>query len=197
MKRYVNPRTFASLQLLAATLSLVFAGCSREPTVQMPTAEDRRVAKKAIAPNEILLMLRGGYKEKEVIAEINRRPVSEVVDSITENKLLDAGATGALITAMKSNEHVLTAPQKIAYDQDQTEREQQMQTDLANRRDLAASEEAARQQELRPAAELAAANAGEYPGERAGANAIRTSRQKLSLPEAVFGTECTIPGSEH
>jgi hypothetical protein len=147
MKRRTNRIFLAGTQLAFAVISLLGVGCGR--TVQLdPTAEDRRIAKQAIAPGEVLLMLRGGYKENSAITEVTRRRVSEVVDSITENKLLDAGATPALLAAMKKKENVLTAAQKVAYDEDQAARTEQVQQDTANRMRVAASQEADRQQEI-------------------------------------------------
>ncbi len=120
----MNPRAqtklIAGMQLGIAIISCALVSCSKQ-TADTPSAEDRRLAQQALAPAEVLLMMRGGYKEKDVIAEVTRRRVSEIVDSVTENKLVDVGASGELISALKAKKNVLTALQKIAYDEQQTE----------------------------------------------------------------------------
>jgi hypothetical protein len=139
---------FATLAFTLLAMLLTLAGCAKPPGVPVPTAEDRRIAKQAIALSEVLLRLRGGEREQQVLAEVTARRVPEVVDSITENKLLDARASSAFIAALKAPENVLTAAQKIAYDEYRSEQERAEQQDLANRRQLAAVEESARVAEI-------------------------------------------------
>ena len=93
-------------------------------------------------------MLRSGYKEKQVLEQLHQHRLSAAVDPITENKLLDAGASSGLIATMKAKENVLTELQKIAYDEQQAEKNQQVAQDRSNRLQAAAAEETARQQEL-------------------------------------------------
>jgi hypothetical protein len=137
-----------NVPILLGLALLGLGACSKPAVAPVPTAEDRRIAKQAIALSDVLLRVRGGEKEKQVAAEVTRRRVPELVDSATENKLLDAGATSALIATLKAPENVLTPAQKIAYDEQQAEQQRVEQQDLANRRQAAASEEAARLAEI-------------------------------------------------
>lgn len=66
--------------------------------------------------SEVSLMLRSGYKDRAIIAEVERRHVPEKPDAKTENSLLRSGATGALMQALKTDTNVLTQKQKEAFD---------------------------------------------------------------------------------
>ena len=91
-------------------------GCDKIVQSAAPTAEDVRVARQAMPLKEISLMLRSGYKEQAIIAEISRRRVSEKPDAKMEESLRRSGATPTLIQVLKSDANVLTRNQKRAYD---------------------------------------------------------------------------------
>jgi hypothetical protein len=95
---------------------LTLSGCGRVAQRPAPTAEDVRVARQAMAISEVSLMLRSGYKEQVIIAEISRRHVPEKPDVKTEAMLLRSGASPALIQALRNDANVLTRNQKRAYD---------------------------------------------------------------------------------
>jgi hypothetical protein len=118
------------------------------------TAEDLRVARQAMALNEVSLMLRSGYKEQAIIAEISRRRVSEKPDGKMEDSLRRSGASPALIQALKTDANVLTRNQKRAYDNlaadraSRTEQERVAREDEAPGRLEAANKERQRKQLL-------------------------------------------------
>lgn len=93
---------------------LTFSGCTqkREPA---PTAEDLRVARHAMPISEVSLMLRNGFNEKAIMAEVTRRRVSEKPDTKTEDSLLRSGASTAFIQALKTDGNVLTEKQRKAF----------------------------------------------------------------------------------
>lgn len=69
-----------------------------------------------MAISEVSLMVRSGYKDRAIIAEIERRHVPEKPDAKTESSLLRSGASPALIQALKMDVNVLTPNQKEAFD---------------------------------------------------------------------------------
>jgi hypothetical protein len=100
--------------LLVSLCSLV-AGCDKLwPTA---TAQDKQVARHAMPISEVSLMVRSGYDQKKIIAEIEQRHVPEAIDGKTEENLVRFGAKPALIAALKSNANVLTTMQKQAFDE--------------------------------------------------------------------------------
>jgi hypothetical protein len=108
-----------TLTFLSIISLLTFAGCSR--TVE-PTAEDISVARQAIPISEVLLMVRSGYRESNVLKEIKTRHVPEKIDGTTEEKFRHSGASANVIAALKSEENTLTEAQKIAFDRQQQEK---------------------------------------------------------------------------
>jgi hypothetical protein len=101
------------------------------------TAEDLRVARQAMAISEVSLMLRSGYKEQAIIAEISRRRVSGKPDAKTEDMLRRSGASPALIQALKTDANVLTRNQKRAYDKLTAERTSRTEQERVAREDEA------------------------------------------------------------
>jgi hypothetical protein len=95
---------------------LTVSGCGRIAQRPEPTPEDVRVARQCMAMSEVSLMLRSGYKEQAIIAEISRRRVSEKPDAKTEESLRRSGASPVLIQALRKDANVLTRNQKRAYD---------------------------------------------------------------------------------
>jgi hypothetical protein len=97
---------------------LILAGCgqSAETERKPPTAEDLQIARAAIPLSEVSLMLRSGYKQDAILAEVIRRHVPSAPDAQTEDALIQAGATAKLIAALKDKRNILTENQKEAYD---------------------------------------------------------------------------------
>ena len=106
-----------SLLLTLPLAALLLWGCGRsaKPTVEI-TAEDIQIARQALPISEVSLMLRSGYSEQKVLAEIQRRRVTEKIDGTTEDKLKSSGASASLIAALKSEQNVLTPNQEAAFD---------------------------------------------------------------------------------
>jgi hypothetical protein len=107
--------------LLVVLLILPLAACNKTASLE-PTAEDLRIARQAIPVNEILLMLRGGCKESQVLDEVRKRHIPAKIDAVTEEKLTGSGASPVLIVALKKKENILTEVQRIAFDQYQAEK---------------------------------------------------------------------------
>jgi hypothetical protein len=78
-------------------------------------------------------MVRGGYNQNKIIAEIERRHMPAVIDSKTEETLVRFGAKPVLIAALKNNANVLTIAQKRAFDELAVKRE----SAVASQRDVA------------------------------------------------------------
>lgn len=102
--------------LLIVFLILPLAACTKTESLE-PSAEDLRIARQAIPVNELLLMLRGGYKEPQVLDEARKRHIPVKIDAVMEEKLTSSGASPALIAALKKKENILTEVQRIAFDQ--------------------------------------------------------------------------------
>lgn len=99
-------------------IALMFSGCSRQPehTQLPPSPADLMVARKAISLRDVSLMVRSGYKEQAIMAEITGRRVSETLDAPTESALRRSAASPALIEVLKTDANVLTQSEKEAYD---------------------------------------------------------------------------------
>ncbi len=95
---------------------LILAGCNRTPERGPITAEDLQIARQALPLTEISLMMRGGYKQEAIVADVMRRHVPAKPDAQTEDALLRAGASSMLISALKDKKNILTENQKEAYD---------------------------------------------------------------------------------
>jgi hypothetical protein len=75
----------------------------------------------SVAPltvKEVALMLRSGYASDSVLAELAKRKCADTPDATTEKQLLQAGASQALLEALRSGAYQLS-PQQIATTQDQ------------------------------------------------------------------------------
>jgi hypothetical protein len=77
---------------------------------------DLQAARQAMSIKEVSLMLRNGYKDPAIVAEVTRRHVTEKPDAQMELALVRSGAGPILIQALKTDSNVLTANQKEAYD---------------------------------------------------------------------------------
>src|SRR5713101_5210975 len=82
-----------------------------------PTAEDVRIGRRAMPISEASLMLRNGYSQKAIVAEVNRRHIPEKISGATEVELTANGAGPDLIAALKDENNLLTRNQKGAYDE--------------------------------------------------------------------------------
>ena len=112
-------------------------GCSRSPApVAAPlaerlTADELRVARQALPLAEVSLMLRTGYGQNDIIAEVQRRRVSEAPSAVAEANLAKDGASPKLLEALKSQANVLTRLQKEAFDQHRSQVAVQAQQQVA------------------------------------------------------------------
>jgi hypothetical protein len=112
------------MSLLTRTLRiaitiLTISGCDRAahyPPQHSLQPADYEAARRAISIKEVSLMLRNGYKDPAIIAEVTRRHVTEKPDPQTELALARSGAGPALIQALKIDSNVLTTSQKDAFD---------------------------------------------------------------------------------
>jgi arginine utilization protein RocB len=115
---------------------LILTGCSRSTVRKPTTAEDLRIAREAIPLSEVSLMMRGGYKQDSIVAEVIRRHIPSAPDAQTEDSLLQAGATSKLLAALKDKKNVLTENQKEAYDNMTAEKAGRAEESDRMRRDL-------------------------------------------------------------
>jgi hypothetical protein len=114
---------------------LILAGCNRAPAPVPLTAEDLRLARQAMPLSDVSLMLRSGYKQEAIIAEVRKKRVSAAPDAATEVSLVDSGASPALINALKAQENLLTQNQREAFDNLAIEKTQRVQQDAAIRQE--------------------------------------------------------------
>jgi hypothetical protein len=123
-----------------AVLSL--SGCGRASRQADHTLlpADYQAARQAMSLKEVSLMLRNGYKDPAIIAEVLRRHVTEKPDVQTEATLVRSGASPALIEALKVDANVLTASQKEAYDELATQRAAAIEQERLAQQDQAAGE---------------------------------------------------------
>jgi hypothetical protein len=98
---------------------LSLSGCSRASRQAEHTLlpADYHAARQAISLEEVSLMLRNGYKDPAIVAEVSRRHVPEEPDAQTEAALIQSGAGPALIEALRGDANVLTAREKEAYEE--------------------------------------------------------------------------------
>lgn len=107
---------------------IFFASCSPPPPPPAPlTAEELRIARQALALSDVSLMLRGGYTQDAIIADVQRRHVAEAPDAAAELNLTQFGATPKLIAALKAAENVLSPQQKEAFDAFRAEKTERVQ----------------------------------------------------------------------
>ena len=119
---------------LAALVMLLSFGCAQPPPPPL-TADELRVARQAMPLADVSLMLRSGYKQPSIIAEIERRHVSEAPDAAAELNLVNAGATAQLIQAVKSKENLLSPQQKQAFDEHRGQTAERVQQEAARHRE--------------------------------------------------------------
>jgi hypothetical protein len=112
---------------------LILSGCNRAPVAVPLTAEDLRAARQAIPLSDVSLMLRSGYKQEAIIAEVRKKHVPAPPDATTEDSLVGSGASPALIAALKAKENLLTENQKQAFDNLAAEKTQRLQQETASR----------------------------------------------------------------
>ena len=105
--------------LVAAVLIFPLAACNKTAE---PTAEDLRIARQAIPVDEVLLMLRGDYKEPQIINEVKTRHIPARIDAATEEKFTNSGAGPTLIAALKNKANILTDVQRTAFEQHKAEK---------------------------------------------------------------------------
>ena len=100
------------------------------------------------------LMLRGGYTQRAIIAEVQRRRVAQAPDAATELNMVQFGATPTLIAALKAKENLLNEQQKEAFDTFKAEKVQRVAAENLNQqlnlqeRQLDAEQDRQRRQQL-------------------------------------------------
>jgi nucleoredoxin len=106
--------------------------------------------------SEIGLMLRSGYSSNLLMQELSTRHFADTVDEAKEKTLVKAGASAALIAALKSGTYSLT-PEKTAAIQEQiaaAEQRRAEQAEAARKSDTAYQQEIARQRTAKSAPKL-------------------------------------------
>jgi hypothetical protein len=121
---------------------LILSGCNRAPVVVPLTAEDLRMARQAMPLSDVSLMLRSGYKQEAIIAEVKKKRIPAAPDATAEDSLVRSGASPALIAALKAKENLLTENEKQAFDNLAAEKTQRLQQETDSRQ----QEEMAQQQ---------------------------------------------------
>lgn len=122
---------------------LVLSGCNRAPVAVPLTAEDVRIARQAMPLSDVSLMLRSGYKQDAIIADVRKKRIPAPPDAAAEDSLVQSGASPALIAALKAKENLLTANQKEAFDNLAAEKTQRVQQEATSRQqDEIASQQA-------------------------------------------------------
>lgn len=112
---------------------LILSVCNRPPAPVPLTAEDLRIARQAMPLNDVSLMLRSGYKQEAIIAEVRKKRVPAPPDATVEDSLLQSGASPALMAALKARENLLTANQREAFDNLAAEKTQRVQQEASSR----------------------------------------------------------------
>jgi len=112
---------------------LILSGCNRAPAVVPLTAEDLRAARQAMPLSDVSLMLRSGYKQETIIAEVRKKHIPAPPDSAAEGSLVGSGASPALMAALKAKDNLLTENQKQAFDNLAAEKTQRLQQETASR----------------------------------------------------------------
>jgi thioredoxin family protein len=70
-----------------------------------------------LTPKEVSLMLRSGYSSETIVREISQRHFAGPLDSLTENQLIQAGATQALMDALRANTYQASSAELAALQQ--------------------------------------------------------------------------------
>jgi hypothetical protein len=124
---------------------LALAGCNKTTE---PTANDIRIAGGAIPTNELLLMIRAGYKEPDILKEIQTRHIPEKIDGETEAKFASSGASAKVIAALKNKNNALTEIQKAVFDRFQGEKKMNIEQSFQTRQNEAFARQQEEQREL-------------------------------------------------
>jgi nucleoredoxin len=88
-----------------------------------------QAAQLPLTPKEVSLMLRSGYSSTSIIQELGKRRFAGVIDADLESTLLKAGATQALLEALKRGDYAVSE-KEAAHVQEQLAR-QSIRTSLA------------------------------------------------------------------
>ena len=114
--------TIPSRIILFAVVLFAASACNRvstptlaEQTLPAPTAEDIRIARRAISVNEVSLLARSGL-HKEALASVLQRRIPEELSAEEELKLRGF-ARPELLAALKDPQNILTPVQKDVYDE--------------------------------------------------------------------------------
>jgi hypothetical protein len=114
--------TIPSRITLCALLLVAASACNRvstrpgaEQTLAAPTAEDIRIARRAISVNEVSLLARNGL-HKEALTSVLQRRIPEELSAEEELKLRGF-AKPELLAALKDPQNILTPVQKDVYDE--------------------------------------------------------------------------------
>ena len=113
------------------SLFVWLTGCNQSKpvfTAEEFSPEDLQVARHAIPMTEISLMVRSGYDQGKILADVRQRHVPALLDSKSEQSLIRFGAKPELISALKNEANVLTKRQKQAFDQVTLERDARITT---------------------------------------------------------------------
>ena len=70
--------------------------------------------------NDLALMVRGGYAESEIVAEVQKRRLSAPIDAAVEKALRERGVPAALITRLKDRSFLPTPEHEAALAQQQS-----------------------------------------------------------------------------
>jgi hypothetical protein len=112
---------------------LILSGCNRAPAPMPLTAEDVRIARQAMPLTDVSLMLRSGYKQDAIIAEVRKKRIPAPPDAAAEDSLVQSGASPALVAALKAKENLLTANQREAFDNLAAEKTQRVHQEAMSR----------------------------------------------------------------
>ena len=83
--------------------------------------------------SDVSLMLRSGYKQEAIIAEVRKKRIPAPPDATAEDSLVGSGASPALIAALKAKENLLTENQKQAFDNLAADKTQRLQQETVSR----------------------------------------------------------------
>jgi hypothetical protein len=112
------PSRIALLALVlfaASACNRVSAPAVAEQTLPAPTAEDIRIARRAISVNEVSLLARSGL-HKEALTSVLQRRIPEELSAEEELKMRGF-AKPELLAALKDPQNILTPVQKDVYDE--------------------------------------------------------------------------------
>jgi cell pole-organizing protein PopZ len=100
-----------------------------------------------MAPADVSLLLRSGYKQDAIIAEVQKKRLSAPLDGATEDALLRAGASPALIAAMKAEKNLLTPTQQQAFADFAAEKTQRVRQEASSQQQAAVAAQQAENEE--------------------------------------------------